>query len=202
MIIYVLHSVYLVLVCSTILMFTALNPVNAIILLISVFFNTAMCFMIIGVDFIGILLLLVYVGAIAVLFLFIIMMLNVRRIERDTTMYLLVGLFIIFLLFFQFQYVGFKTNVFAFYVFLPIQTNFFSYIDSLPIDEGNRIRSVTSVGMLIFGKFFIALILASGLLFVALVGAILLTNEKRGYFVQQQYSQLLRIERILNSRVY
>ena len=190
---YILYILYSLLVSSTIFMFAALSPINVILFLIAVFFTTAMLFMVSGIDFLGIIVLLVYVGAEAVLFLFIVMMLNVRRIERDTTMYLIIGLFITLLLACQFQYIGFKTNILYSQTYLPVQFNFFSYINPVRLDETLHIGSVTTIGVLLFSDFIVLLLLAALLLLVAMVGAIYLTNEKRGYFVRQQYEQLHRI---------
>ena len=81
--------------------------------------------MLVGVDFIGILILLIYVGAIAVLFLFIVMMLNVRRIDRDNTLQLMIRLFITIILF-SIQYMGFVNNALNLQWNLPFSVNSFS----------------------------------------------------------------------------
>lgn len=202
MISYALHILYAALVSSSILMFFALSPVNAILFLISVFFTTSMIFMVSGVDFLGILILLVYVGAVAVLFLFIVMMLNVRRIERDTTMYLILGCFIAFLLLCQFQYLGFKTNILYSQLHLPTQFNSFSYFVCICLDEAQRATSVSYLGILLFSEFSILLLLAAVLLLVAMVGAICLTNNKRGFLIRLQYDQLRRTNETLAFQNY
>src|SRR5690606_42127228 len=89
---YLIHFLAIILVCSTILMFTAVNPINTLLLLISVFFLTSLIFMFVGVDFLGLSILLIYVDAIDFLFLYVVMMLNVRRIDRDNTLYLVIDL--------------------------------------------------------------------------------------------------------------
>jgi NADH-ubiquinone oxidoreductase chain 6 len=63
---------------SSILVITSKNPVIAVIFLISVFFNAAGYLILLGVGFIGISYILLYVGAITVLFLFVIMMINIK----------------------------------------------------------------------------------------------------------------------------
>lgn len=199
---YLIHFLAIILVCSTILMFTAVNPINTLLLLISVFFLTSMIFMLVGVDFLGLLILLIYVGAIAVLFLFVVMMLNVRRIDRDNTLYLVIGLFITIILFLQFQYMGFVNNVLNFQFNLPLSVNSFSYSDTVFMDEAEKVKTVFCLGILLFGKFSICLIISAILLLVAMVGAICLTNEKRGYYVRQQYDQLIRLSNISVSFFY
>jgi NADH-quinone oxidoreductase subunit J len=199
---YLIFFLFVLLVCSTILMFTALNPINTLLFLISVFFVTSMIFMLVGVDFIGILILLIYVGAIAVLFLFIVMMLNVRRIDRDNTVYLIIGLFITVILFFQFQYIGLMNNALEIQLNLPFSVDSFSYSDSIFIDEVEKVKTISCLGLLLFSKYSICLLIAAMLLLVAMVGAICLTNEKRGYFVRQQYDQLLRLSTVYVSFFY
>ena len=66
---------------SSILVITARNPVIAVIFLISVFINAAGYLLITGVSFVGITYIIVYIGAITVLFLFIIMMINIRLVD-------------------------------------------------------------------------------------------------------------------------
>jgi NADH-quinone oxidoreductase subunit J len=183
-------------------MFTAVNPINTLLLLISVFFLTSMIFMLVGVDFLGLSILLIYVGAIAVLFLFVVMMLNVRRIDRDNTLYLVIGLFITIILFLQFQYMGFVNNVLNFQFNLPLSVNSFSYSNTVFMDEAEKVKTVFCLGILLFGKFSICLIISAILLLVAMVGAICLTNEKRGYYVRQQYDQLIRLSNISVSFFY
>ncbi len=85
---------------SGIMVVSALNPVLSIFWLVLVFVNSAVFFLLLGVDFLALMFLLVYVGAIAVLFLFVVMLLNltdyppVFREEIDMTNYIPIGFLI------------------------------------------------------------------------------------------------------------
>jgi group II intron reverse transcriptase/maturase len=68
-----------IIIIATIAVISAKNPVHSILFLILVFLNTAILLISLGIDFLGIFIIIVYVGAIAILFLFVVMMLNVRR---------------------------------------------------------------------------------------------------------------------------
>src|SRR6478752_1948744 len=68
-------------VLSGILVITSRNPVVSVLFLISVFINVACYLILLGINFIGLAYLIVYVGAIAILFLFVIMMLNIKLVE-------------------------------------------------------------------------------------------------------------------------
>ena len=73
------------------------SPIHSVLFFILIFFCSSLVFTLLHSDFIGLLFLMVYVGAIAVLFVFVVMMLNIKRVERDNTTYLLIGGFISFL---------------------------------------------------------------------------------------------------------
>ena len=106
---------YALAIVSAICMVIVINPINAVLFLISVFFNTSMIFILLNVDFMGLLFLMIYVGAIAVLFLFIVMMLNIKKIEKDNSFYLTVGSFILLFYFLQFFFIFFYDSL----IYLP-----------------------------------------------------------------------------------
>ena len=88
------------------------NPVQSLLFLILTFAFSSMLFLILGIEFISLLIFMVYIGAIAVLFLFIVMMLNIKIVELRNfyLRYLPVGSFIIIFFFFEmclFMYVEF-----------------------------------------------------------------------------------------------
>lgn len=68
-------------ILSSILVITAKNPVISVLYLISLFINTAGYLIILGIGFVGIAYILVYIGAITVLFLFVIMMINIKLVD-------------------------------------------------------------------------------------------------------------------------
>src|SRR5215467_10492845 len=79
------------------------NPIQSLLSLIVLFALSSMLFMILGIEFISLLLFFIYIGAIAVLFLFLIMMLNLKIIELKNyyLKYLPIGSFIIIIFFFE-----------------------------------------------------------------------------------------------------
>src|ERR1700750_3183393 len=68
-------------ILSSVLVITSKNPVISVLYLISVFINTAGYLILLGISFIGIAYILVYIGAITVLFLFVIMMINIKLVD-------------------------------------------------------------------------------------------------------------------------
>jgi NADH-ubiquinone oxidoreductase chain 6 len=76
-----LNLLALVAILSSVLVITAKNPVISVLYLISVFINTAGYLILMGIGFVGIAYILVYIGAITVLFLFVIMMINIKLVD-------------------------------------------------------------------------------------------------------------------------
>jgi len=82
---------------------SAKNPIHSVLFLILVFCNSAGLLMLLGVEFLGIIFIIVYVGAIAILFLFVVMMLNIKLVElnENTLRYLPIGSLIGLIFLFQ-----------------------------------------------------------------------------------------------------
>src|ERR1043166_2107724 len=82
-----------VMIGSALLVIAARNPVHSVLFLILAFFNAAALFVLLGAEFLAMILVVVYVGAVAVLFLFVVMMLDVdfAELKRGTLQYLPFG---------------------------------------------------------------------------------------------------------------
>lgn len=81
-------------VLSAIMVITEKNTMHSVFYLVMAFINTSLIIIIWGVDYVGLLLIIVYVGAIAILFLFVVMMINVKTEETNRTRYVPIGLII------------------------------------------------------------------------------------------------------------
>lgn len=175
---------------SAILVIGAKNPVHSVLFLILVFCNAAGLLILLEVEFLAMIFLIVYVGAIAVLFLFVVMMLNIKLIELSENLLLYLPIGAILALLFLFE------------IFILIDTDLIplfnlNFGDTLNyIQWSSEITSMTNIaklGMLIYTHYFLLFIIASFILFVAMIGAIMLTlyrhtNVKR----QLIYKQLSR----------
>ncbi len=157
------------------------NPVYSVLFLILVFFNVAGLLILLGLDFFALIFLVVYVGAIAVLFLFVVMMLNIKLAEIDEKRlrYLPIG--------------GFLGILFLSEVFLIVDNDLIPLLDysdsrGAVFDFASLVDQVTnieSVGLLLYTYYFYYFIMASLILLVAMIGAIVLTMHK-GVDVQRQ----------------
>ena len=170
---------------SGVMVIQARNPVHSVLFLILVFFNVAGLLILLGLDFFAMIFLVVYVGAIAVLFLFVVMMLNIKlaEINEKRLRYLPIG--------------GLLGILFLFEIFLIVDNDLIplvshSFGNTTFIQYSSLIETVTnieSVGLLLYTYYFYFFLLASLILLVAMIGAIVLTMHKGVYVKRQQVFQ-------------
>ena len=182
----------LAIVCS-IMVISARNPVYSILFLVLVFCNAAGLLLLLETDFLAMLLLIVYVGAVAVLFLFVVMMLNVRitTLKESVLRYLPVGGLIIFIFFFEVlsvingDLVPFFSNKFVFF-----ENDFFILNQELQttlwVNQIDPTINIVALGEVLYTYYVFPFIFASLILLVAMIGAILLTMRKRTNVKKQE----------------
>jgi len=173
-------------VSSGAMVIAARNPVHAVLFLILAFFNGAGLFILLGAEFLAMLLIIVYVGAVAVLFLFVVMMLDVDFAElkagfiKNAPVGALIGGVVLIELAALFLVYGFDLGVAG-----NVQT-------AMP-STGSGIDNTTALGRVIYTKY-VYFFQASGLiLLVAMIGAIVLTlRHKEGVKRQSVAAQVAR----------
>lgn len=181
----------------SILMIISINPINSVLFLIGTFISVSMIFLIWNIEFIALIFIIIYVGAIAVLFLFIVMMINIKKIEKDNNMYLTVGIILISILLFQlfFFVIDFHFSS-GNKIINNLNLYFFEIVNKT--DETNRINLLVDMGILLFKIRPFLLILVGLILFIAMIGAIFLTNMKKGFSMKRQLNQLSKISTNVN----
>ena len=146
------------------------NPVHSVLFLIFTFFNVSILFLLSNAEFLAMTLIIVYVGAVAVLFLFVVMMLNINEvlIKEGFLKYFPFGfiLIMIFLLelFFVFKDITLKN------------TSSSKMNISELLNKGNT--NTESIGMFLYTDFFIVFQISGFLLLVAMIGAIVLAKNE------------------------
>ena len=147
----------------------ARNPVHSVLWLILAFLSTSGLFVLLGAEFVAMLLVIVYVGAVAVLFLFVVMMLDIdfAALKGELARYMPLGLLIGVVLIMQ---IAIGVGVWA----------------PAPEAEGLRqavtpteVENTRALGLLIYDRYFLLFQLAGLILLVAMIGAILLTLRHR-----------------------
>ena len=173
---------------SGVMVIQSKNPVHSVLFLILVFFNAAGLLILLGLDFFAMIFLVVYVGAIAVLFLFVVMMLNIKlaEINEKRLRYLPVG--------------GFLGVLFLFEIFLivdndliPLLGGALEYRGESALTEWaffvHTLTNIEGLGLLIYTFYFAFFLIASLILLVAMIGAIVLTMHKGVHVKRQQVFQ-------------
>jgi len=151
------------------------NSVTAVLYLISVFILVSLNLLLIGAEFLAILIIIIYIGAISILFLFVIMMLNLRIVEVYSSLVNIfpIGIFLGIFSFLELLYV-IKNDFF-------ILNFFYNNYYELNLMDNNLIYSHSNlylVGDLLFNHYNILLVIAGLILLLAMLGAIILTNDK------------------------
>jgi len=173
---------------SGIMVIRAKNPVHSVLFLILVFCNSSALLVLLGLDFFAMILLVVYVGAIAVLFLFVVMMLNIKvaEIHENILRYLPVG-GIIGLIFLVEIFLIVDNETIPLFEPATIQANSLSYTA-----YATKIQSWTnieSIGNLLYTTYFVLFLISSLILLVAMIGAIVLTMHKTAKVKRQDVFQ-------------
>lgn len=165
----------LTIIASALMVIFSKQPINSVLFLIFSFINASGLFLLAGAEFLALIIVIVYVGAVAVLFLFVIMMLdfNPDTIKQETRKYLPVGLFIGFVLFLEIILMMYSSELFS---------NEFKIIGK--VVETN-LTNTEILGNLIYTDYFLQFQMAGFILLVAMIGAIVLTLRHRDYVRRQ-----------------
>ena len=155
-------------IASAVLVIFSRNPVHSVLWLILAFFNAAGLMLLVGAEFIAMLLVIVYVGAVAVLFLFVVMMLDIdfAELRSDFTKNLPFGIIVAFVLLAE--------------IILAV-----SAWRAGPVLSGASPRdavepNIVGLGQVLYSRFLFPFEIAGLILLVAMIGAIVLTHRSRG----------------------
>ena len=176
-------------VISAIMVTVSKNTVHSVFFLILDFISISCLFIMIGAEFLGMIMLIVYVGAVAVLFLFVVMMLNVAQqknqwfISKESSGHIPVGLVISVIIFFELIIVigGWKYKP-----DLLNSTNLF-------IEKG--VSNTHSLGQVLYTDYIHVFQISGMILLIAMIGAIVLTFRQREGVKKQSYLKQISRER-------
>ena len=163
---------------------TARNPVYCVLFLVLAFFTSAALWILLQVEFLGISLIVVYVGAVLVLFLFVVMMLDIKvdPLKEGFTRYLPIGIGVAIIM--------------AGELFLVLWANdrvgpeFFPTPEPVPADYSNT----RAVGEAMYTDFLLPFEVAGVILLVAIVAAIALTQRRRGDALAQSPARQVQVK--------
>jgi NADH-quinone oxidoreductase subunit J len=152
-------------VASGVLVITARNPVHSVLFLILAFFNAAGLFVLLGAEFLAMILVIVYVGAVAVLFLFVVMMLDIdfAQLRQGVVRYLPIGATVGVILLVE------LVLIFGAWAFAP------AVGQSLGAPMQAHVTNTAALGDLLYTKYAYVFQASGVILLIAMIGAIVLT---------------------------
>ena len=179
----------LIAIISAIMVTVSKNTVHSVFFLILDFISISCLFIMIGAEFLGMIMLIVYVGAVAVLFLFVVMMLNVAQqknqwlLSEDSSGHIPIGLIISALIFFELIVVigGWKYRPDLF--------------TSNNLDISSEISNTHSLGQVLYTDYIHVFQISGMILLIAMIGAIVLTFRQREGVKKQSYIKQISRER-------
>lgn len=173
MILSVLSSLALV---SGLMVVRAKNPVHSVLFFILVFCNTSGLLLLLGLDFFAMIFLVVYIGAIAVLFLFVVMMFHIQiaEIHEEVLRYLPVSGIIGLIFWWEMFFILDNESI----PLLPTQRNTTSLRYTVYAGKVRSWTNLETLGNLLYTYYFVWFLLSSLILLVAMIGAIVLTMHR------------------------
>ena len=174
------------------------NPIHSILSLILVFFNAASLLILLGAEFLAMLFVIVYVGAVAVLFLFVIMMFNIKTANLSISMYRYLPISFLFgSVFFSELFIMFYFDLASINSYKLNSLVNFDLIDQNFLiswqDSVYFFSNVVVLGQLLYTYFSYPFILSGIILLVSMIGAISLTLHRRNDIKRQYiYKQIQR----------
>jgi len=168
-----------VIIASALMVISARNPVHSVLFLILAFFNAAALFVLLGAEFLAMILVVVYVGAVAVLFLFVVMMLDIDfvALRSGFMQYLPLGTVFGLVLFSEFLV---AVGAWTFAEGVPA-------VRAVPLPQG--VSNTEAIGRVLYTDYIFYFQTAGMILLVAMIGAIVLTLRHRPGVKRQSISR-------------
>ena len=178
-----------IMIASAFMVILSRNPVHSVLFLILCFFNSAGIFLILGAEFLAFILVIVYVGAVAVLFLFVVMMLDVefKSISSTVISYLPIGLTIGVIILAELMLVLFTWK------------RDYSVTDNLSLNTDTQYSNTELIGIVLYTDNILFFQLAGLILLASMIGAIILTVNHRPSAKRQDINK--QVERDAESSI-
>ena len=187
------HSIFsyffsIITVFSAIMVVISKNTIYSVFFLILVFVTVSTLFIMIGAEFLGMIMLIVYVGAVAVLFLFVVMMLNITSQKKKSTrkgflnnlsVGIIIGLVIFLELIIAIGGWKYKNN------FMPLNSSKINF----------DLSNTHQIGNILYTDYIFLFQISAMILLVAMIGAITLTFRKRENIKRQSYFEQIQREK-------
>jgi NADH-quinone oxidoreductase subunit J len=194
---YVFSSIAIV---SALMVIFAQNPVHSILFLILTFCNASFILILIGAEFLGLIFIMVYVGAIAVLFLFVVMMLDIRRRSNEKSLYRDIFLTIVVGFVFIFEMFVMLENSYTLFDSILTEIQQMGYIHLYYILKFKILGGIKILGLLLYTEYSYYFFISGLVLLVAMIGAIILTLNKNDTIKRQ--ADFIQLNRDFKAAVF
>ena len=187
--IYLINLLCFLLIITALMVLLSKNSINSIFFLILCFLNSTNLLIVNNIEYLAILFIIIYVGAIAILFLFVIMLLNIKTINLQNNNNIINNILI---LFFIISLIAFQTFFFNYNFISSLNLNEF-YVDITSIKfidwslKYNNLDTFNILGDYFYNHCYFEIILASFLLFIPMIGAITINVKKQNNLKKQQF---------------
>lgn len=164
-----------ILISSAFVVVSARNTVHAVMFLVLAFLSAAALFVLLGAEFLAMLIIVVYVGAIAVLFLFVVMMLDVdsKKVKSHINRHLPLFILVSVVMFVE--------------IFLVIKISTIKYYNTTSLfPTPQDMNNINAIGNVLYTDFILPFQISGAILFVAMIGAIVLTLRDETRFIRKQ----------------
>lgn len=184
----ILYIIYVYMYISSIGMITSYNPIFSILFMVNILLLIVLNLILLDITYLGLIFMMIYVGAIVILFLFVVMMIPLKKIAHKSTVYLAISFYFLFFLFLLIlKYIN-KFSLFATNYFLTIKNTIYNIFDQNVfilydnIDNNNLLK----IGEILFNYYYIYIFIIGFILLIVMIGSIFLTNEQQGKLIRKQ----------------
>ena len=163
-------------ILASVLVISAQNPVHSVLALVVAYAATSGIMIILGVEFMALLFMIVYVGAIAILFLFVVMMLNIKleELRDNSSRYVPIGILIGFVFIVEILLILESDITFS------LSNDINTFLTILPS------TNIQVIGHILYTEYWGLMIIASIILLIAMIGAIVLTLQHESSNIRRQ----------------
>lgn len=179
---------------SSIGMITSYNPIFSILFMVNILVLISINFILLKISYLGLIFIMIYVGAIVILFLFVVMMIPLKKVAHRSTVYLAISFyFLLFVLYLIAQHINQYLLDSSNHLKLANMSEHVAadvHLDTL-YDNINNVNLIR-VGTMLFNFYYIYIFIIGFILLVVMIGTIFLTSEQQGKFIKKQLNAVYR----------
>jgi len=186
--------VYILMYLSSFGMITSYNPIFSILFMVNILILISINFILLKISYLGLIFVMIYVGAIVILFLFVVMMIPLKKVAHRDTVYLAISFyFLLFMLYLMAQHINKYLLDSSNHLKISYMKSNAIINENLPnlYDNINNVNLIR-IGSMLFNIYYLYVLIVGLILLVVMVGSIFLTGEQQGKFIRKQFNTTYR----------